>query len=293
VGHNFFGNDASVIDLTGYPQYQSSQERDLFGLHNVYPTGQSRLQSRIPGSFDFDDENYFDPPEHSVPSQSISVYDAPISGALNASLLSMGPPNTGFSTTGMSKGYYSGCMTTINGISLPGFNSANGFTGYSGGVSPMASLGNRLKTLTSGVYAALQTWRDNSNSYPAASSQAPTVVYPPDTINITNDIDPLSADLGSYCEDLHDDPRKTAEEIKDLLANIQPDEEIPEEDRIGSPEQLRYALYAHQQLALQWMMNSEEGKNRGGILADDVGRSHILMLLIHAWLQSQIVPLVR
>ncbi|KKY29656.1 putative dna repair protein rad5 [Diaporthe ampelina] len=123
----------------------------------------------------------------------------------------------------------------------------------------------------------------------AASSQVPAGGYLPSLINLVNDIDwvngldalgnPLSANLRSYYEDLHEDPRKTAEEIKDLLANIRPDEDIPEEDRIGTPEQLRYALYAHQQLALQWMMDSEKGKNQGGILADDMGLGKTLSAL--------------
>lgn len=271
----------------------------------------------MPGSYDFDDEDdYFDPPAHSLPSQSFGAYGAPSYGSLNASLPTMGPPNTGFPTMGVSpfssplpginyapnvsaaelarqaalsrqQGYLpsGGYGTTANGVGLPGFGSANGFAGYAGDVSPMASLGNRPGTLNSGNYAPLQTWGANGNPYAAAPSpQVPSGGYLPDVINLTNDIDwvngldalgnPLSANLRSYYEDLHDDPRKTAEEIKDLLANIRPDEDIPEEDRIGTPEQLRYALYAHQQLALQWMMDSEKGKNQGGILADDVGPFH-------------------
>lgn len=100
-------------------------------------------------------------------------------------------------------------------------------------------------------------------------------------INQTNNIDwdrnldafgrPLNDRLRNYYEDLQDDPRKTEEEIKELLANIRPDEEIPEEDRVGTPEALRYPLYPHQQLALKWMTTSEENKNKGGILADDMG----------------------
>lgn len=175
----------------------------------------------------------------------------------------------------------SGFETTANGVGLPGFNSANGFADYVGDVFPMASLGNRPGTLNPGAYAPLQTWGSNSNPCVAASSQVPPGGYLPNIINRTNDIDwangldavgnPLSANLRSYYEDLHDDPRKTDQEIKDLLANIRPDEDIPEEDRIGTPEQLRYGLYGHQQLAVRWMMDSEEGKNQGGILADDVG----------------------
>ncbi|KAH8754089.1 SNF2 family N-terminal domain-containing protein [Diaporthe sp. PMI_573] len=296
----------------GQPQPPSSQERNPFRLNNAYPAGQSQPQSRMPGSFDFDVETHFDPPAHPVPSQSVGTYSAPSYGPSNASLPSMGPPNTGFSTMGVSpfssplpgnnyapdisaaesarqaalsrqQGYLSsgGYGTTGNGVVLPGLISANRFAGYAGGVSQLASLGNRPGTLNSGAYAPLQTRGANISPYSAASSQVPTGGYLPDIINLTTDIDwangldalgnPLSANLRSYYEDLHDDPRKTTEEINDLLANIRPDEDIPKEDRIGTPEQLRYALYAHQQLALQWMMDSEKGKNQGGILADDMG----------------------
>ncbi|KAF3768671.1 hypothetical protein M406DRAFT_81901 [Cryphonectria parasitica EP155] len=34
---------------------------------------------------------------------------------------------------------------------------------------------------------------------------------------------------------------------------------------------MKYPLYPHQQLALRWMIDSEEGNNKGGILADDMG----------------------
>ncbi|EKD14371.1 uncharacterized protein L3040_008273 [Drepanopeziza brunnea f. sp. 'multigermtubi'] len=67
------------------------------------------------------------------------------------------------------------------------------------------------------------------------------------------------------------DPRKNAEEIKNLLENIRPDEEVAPEDREGTPEGLVYPLYEHQKIALGWLKNMEVGNNKGGILADDMG----------------------
>ena len=67
------------------------------------------------------------------------------------------------------------------------------------------------------------------------------------------------------------DPRKTHQEIADLLANIRPDSDLPAEDREGTPEGLKYPLYEHQKLALTWMKAMESGSNKGGILADDMG----------------------
>lgn len=82
---------------------------------------------------------------------------------------------------------------------------------------------------------------------------------------------PLNDRLTNYIHDVMDDPRKTAEEIQDLLSNIRPDMEIPAEERGETPEALKYSLYAHQQVALKWMSGMEEGTNKGGILADDMG----------------------
>lgn len=82
---------------------------------------------------------------------------------------------------------------------------------------------------------------------------------------------PLSSRLVDFLDDYVNDPRKTEEEIKQLLANIRPDMEIPEEERGETPEAMKYPLYLHQQLALKWMTDMEEGTNKGGILADDMG----------------------
>ncbi|KAK0729991.1 SNF2 family N-terminal domain-containing protein [Lasiosphaeris hirsuta] len=82
---------------------------------------------------------------------------------------------------------------------------------------------------------------------------------------------PLNPRLHSVIHDYLEDPRKTEEEIQELLSNIRPDMDIPVEERGETPEALRYSLYVHQQLALKWMVTMEEGTNKGGILADDMG----------------------
>ncbi len=80
----------------------------------------------------------------------------------------------------------------------------------------------------------------------------------------------LNGRLAEISDYVHN-PRRTAEEIQDLLENIRPDVEIPKEDREGTPDGLKYALYEHQKLALTWLKQMEEGTNKGGILADDMG----------------------
>lgn len=142
--------------------------------------------------------------------------------------------------------------------------------------NPFAPSGYRPGMLSSGSYDPLQGLGGHPNGIPLLPGSGLSAI-----INQTNNIDwdrnmdafgkPLNDRLRSYYEDLQDDPRKTEEEIKELLANIRPDEDIPEEDRVGTPEALRYPLYPHQQLALKWMTTSEEKKNKGGILADDMG----------------------
>ena len=68
-------------------------------------------------------------------------------------------------------------------------------------------------------------------------------------------------------------PAPSTEEIKDLLSNIRPDEEIKIEDKDaiipGLAKNMR--LMKHQQMGVAWMQKMEDGKNKGGILADDMG----------------------
>lgn len=78
---------------------------------------------------------------------------------------------------------------------------------------------------------------------------------------------------------LTNDPTRTTTEIKDLLENIRPDEELPIENREGTPEAMVYPLMEHQKLGLAWMKAMEEGSNKGGILADDMGLGKTIQAL--------------
>lgn len=75
------------------------------------------------------------------------------------------------------------------------------------------------------------------------------------------------------------DSKKTIEEIKELLENIRPDTDLPNDGDEGTPEALKYTLLDHQKLGLTWMKNMEEGKNKGGILADDMGLGKTIQAL--------------
>ena len=82
--------------------------------------------------------------------------------------------------------------------------------------------------------------------------------------------DPANRDLVdqymSRVDYVTNDPTRTAAEIKTLLENIRPDEELPPENREGTPEAMKYSLMEHQKLGLSWMKSMEEGSNKGGIL---------------------------
>lgn len=78
-----------------------------------------------------------------------------------------------------------------------------------------------------------------------------------------------------HINSLSTDPGTSMAALKSLLENIRPDEELDPDPRtrIGTPEGMTAAatLYEHQKLGLKWMINMEEGSNKGGVLADDMG----------------------
>lgn len=95
--------------------------------------------------------------------------------------------------------------------------------------------------------------------------------------------DPKNRELVDRYKDryeyLTNDPTKTSAEIKSLLENIRPDEELPPENREGTPDAMKYPLLEHQKLGLAWMKSMEEGSAKGGILADDMGLGKTIQAL--------------
>jgi SNF2 family DNA or RNA helicase len=141
-----------------------------------------------------------------------------------------------------------------------------------------------------------------SSSYgygPAGSSSNPHFVPDVDADNLSqplagvfNDVlnnrslnvdDPKNRDLVDRYMDrynyLTNDPTRTASEIKSLLENIRPDEDLPPENREGTPDAMTYPLMEHQKLGLAWMKAMEEGSTKGGILADDMGLGKTIQAL--------------
>ncbi|KAK3987417.1 ATP-dependent helicase ULS1 [Cladorrhinum sp. PSN332] len=143
-------------------------------------------------------------------------------------------------------------------------------------MAPFVELPGALNQYSTTLYSRDRPGLLNNGAYysPATNSSLSA------TINRVNNYDfnslmdaegnALNSRLVDFIDDYVHDPRKTEEEIQQLLSNIRPDMEIPEEERGQTPEAMRYSLYPHQQLALKWMMGMEENL-KGGILADDMG----------------------
>jgi hypothetical protein len=53
---------------------------------------------------------------------------------------------------------------------------------------------------------------------------------------------PYQERISEQLDYIMNDPRKTNEEIKALIENIRPDEDLPAENREGTPEGLKYPL---------------------------------------------------
>ncbi|CUS15134.1 unnamed protein product [Tuber aestivum] len=87
------------------------------------------------------------------------------------------------------------------------------------------------------------------------------------------------AEIGNYINHIRNDPTKTSEQLKTLMANIRPDMEIPPENREGTPDDMTYPLMEHQKLGLAWLKSMEDGSNKGGILADDMGLGKTIQAL--------------
>jgi hypothetical protein len=147
--------------------------------------------------------------------------------------------------------------------------------------------GNPFGAMNPGYPAASTFSRMMPGGYPAAfTGVGGSSVYNPGAYNpyastpIGGNLDVLSAgqdslalpfdptdhlsSLRDYRDSLYNDPAKTEEEIKELLAHIRPDEDIDANSREGTPPQMKLTLMEHQKLGLAWMKKMEEGSNKGG-----------------------------
>ncbi|KAI8581440.1 hypothetical protein K450DRAFT_298802 [Umbelopsis ramanniana AG] len=72
---------------------------------------------------------------------------------------------------------------------------------------------------------------------------------------------------------------ESEKELRVLLKSIENDYNINLEDRTGTPDALIPALMEHQKKGLSWLINMEEGSNKGGLLADDMGLGKTIQMI--------------
>ena len=146
----------------------------------------------------------------------------------------------------------------------------------------LGTIGQGLVSGAQGIYNTANTYLRNASEQILANGQAYAngltgSFDSPLLIDGMGSLDHMTANQRALYEDLQEDLRRdpvnTAQEISSLLANIRPDEDIPPQQRTGTPESMSRssALYEHQKLGLAWMVAQEVGSNKGGILADDMG----------------------
>jgi hypothetical protein len=73
---------------------------------------------------------------------------------------------------------------------------------------------------------------------------------------------------------------ESEKELRVLLRTIENDYNINLEDRAGTPDALVPTLMEHQKKGLSWLISMEEGSNKGGLLADDMGLGKVRIVLV-------------
>ena len=178
----------------------------------------------------------------------------------------------------------------VPGDFLSGPSTNSGSYGTSEGIVNWNAITNTAQGYANNVYNAIG---QTMSSFGSATGIGGTPVYDGDltgshldvpTIDLDNDdyapqsfyqqnmaragLDPTNRGLVDIYRERYDyishDPTRTAREMKELLENIRPDEDLPPENREGTPAAMVYPLMEHQKLGVAWMRRMEEGTNRGG-----------------------------
>ena len=220
------------------------------------------LSYRMPGSFFDDEDTKYSPSTPSrTPFQPPTNYPSYLSQ--HTTLPSRPSPSN------MVYGVPANPVRRANDMGWLGQAGSGGFGAHSNGGSPFANLP---------LNPSLFTTANQFSSWPQPSSAGSFMSggpydmlgmrYPPTVPPLKGDS--LSEVIRRTAAQDYSTPWQpwsavdTDEEIKALITNIRPDEDIPMEQREGTPDALRYPLYPHQQLALEWMKKMEEGTNKGG-----------------------------
>lgn len=175
------------------------------------------------------------------------------------------------------------------------YNNANASSQPRGLLHGASQIGQSIYNTATGMFESLQQSLVGAggssvygNGLPGYSINHPSMTEPFSATEIANTNFALhkmdtadTSQFNNYVDRvtyLQNDPTRTKAEIKALLENIRPDEELPE-NREGTPEAMTYPLMEHQKLGLTWLKKMEESEQRGGILADEMGLGKTIQAL--------------
>lgn len=143
--------------------------------------------------------------------------------------------------------YGAGVSSAFGGIIDPGYP---GYGGYVG--PPTYSMQTQTPGIRNGLYDMNSKLPGTMNQFGAATmsgtpAQSNFRGSPYPSTNFDDEMfgpyhGPYNARVAGQLDYIINDPRKTNDEIKALIENIRPDEDLPAENREGTPDGLKYPL---------------------------------------------------
>lgn len=181
-----------------------------------------------------------------APSMGSRVHNLPYStstGILKNSSLHSSNYGNSYQAIG-NRPYGSGASISVPGSIGTGYHGSPGYSGYSMN-KPEPGIGYGLNNMngkfsgnTHQFYLCLKSDNETDNDF---------MQLPFPTTNFNDEMfgqfpSPFNDRMAGQLDYIMNDPRKTNEEIKALIENIRPDEDLPAEDREGTPDGLKYPL---------------------------------------------------
>ncbi|RYP34279.1 hypothetical protein DL766_003054 [Monosporascus sp. MC13-8B] len=245
------------------------------GLYTMLPS----FRHRMPGSFDDDSDDFFgdslygDPSEESRPSSDTgSSYQSYGVGAGNtgpflpgefagqAALLRQGQQ---VAAPNMIPSGSNALPVPTQGLLSP-FTPASQIWKSQSLPRPGSLLNGSANPLNQGghPYAPRYGQSSSGNSLSDIINRTNTYDYENGTDGFGN---PLDQRVRDFVTDAIDSPGQDGEEIKRLIANIRPDADLTDDKGEGDPKGLKFPLYKHQRLALNWMKRMELDDHKKGV----------------------------
>ncbi|KAF1347719.1 SNF2 family N-terminal domain-containing protein [Delphinella strobiligena] len=139
-------------------------------------------------------------------------------------------------------------------------------------VYPGSSRNPAFSPLAQAAMSRMATVGDHTSGFMSDMSQINFQINNPNSESIDENY--LRRALPGYTprDDVVIDPEATREELRQLMDNIQPEEEDTIEEEGDIPVAgMTVKLKPYQMTGLKWLQKMESGNNHGGILADDMG----------------------